>query len=57
MSRFFIHRPNLAWVVAIFITLAGLLALPSLPVAQYPDVAPPPPVEPPPKFPPKLPPP
>ena len=41
MSRFFIHRPNLAWVVAIFITLAGLLALPSLPVAQYPDVAPP----------------
>ncbi|MDR2334629.1 MAG: multidrug efflux RND transporter permease subunit [Burkholderiaceae bacterium] len=41
MSRFFINRPNLAWVVAIFITLFGLLAIPSLPVSQYPDVAPP----------------
>ena len=41
MSKFFIHRPNFAWVVAIFIALAGLLALPSLPVAQFPTVAPP----------------
>lgn len=41
MSKFFIARPNFAWVVAIFILLAGLLALPSLPVAQYPVVAPP----------------
>ena len=41
MSKFFIHRPNFAWVVAIFIALAGLLALPNLPVAQYPTVAPP----------------
>jgi len=41
MSRFFINRPNFAWVIAIFITLAGLLAIPSLPVAQYPNVAPP----------------
>lgn len=41
MSKFFIDRPNFAWVVAIFITLAGLLAIPSLPVAQFPVVAPP----------------
>lgn len=41
MSRFFIGRPNFAWVIAIFITLAGLLALPSLSVSQFPDVAPP----------------
>ncbi|TXH14854.1 MAG: multidrug efflux RND transporter permease subunit, partial [Gammaproteobacteria bacterium] len=41
MSDFFIKRPNFAWVVAIFITLAGLLAIPKLPVSQYPDVAPP----------------
>ncbi|MCO8165514.1 multidrug efflux RND transporter permease subunit [Pseudomonas sp. 21LCFQ010] len=41
MSEFFIKRPNFAWVVAIFILLAGLIALPSLPVAQYPNVAPP----------------
>jgi len=41
MSRFFIDRPNFAWVVALFITLAGLLALPLLPVSQYPNVAPP----------------
>lgn len=41
MSDFFIRRPRFAWVVAIFITLAGLLAIPNLPVAQFPDVAPP----------------
>ncbi|MHA6912858.1 multidrug efflux RND transporter permease subunit [Ralstonia pseudosolanacearum] len=41
MSRFFIDRPNFAWVIAIFITLAGLLSIRSLPVAQFPDVAPP----------------
>jgi len=41
MSQFFIRRPNLAWVTAIFILLAGLLAIPALPVAQFPDVAPP----------------
>lgn len=41
MPRFFIDRPNFAWVVAIFITLAGLLAIPALPVSQYPTVAPP----------------
>ncbi|AMG35607.1 efflux RND transporter permease subunit [Achromobacter xylosoxidans] len=41
MSRFFIDRPKFAWVVALFISLAGLLAIPSLPVAQFPVVAPP----------------
>ncbi|WP_108260274.1 multidrug efflux RND transporter permease subunit [Mangrovicoccus ximenensis] len=41
MARFFIDNPVLAWVFAIFITIAGLLSLPQLPVAQYPDVAPP----------------
>ncbi len=41
MAHFFIARPIFAWVVAIFIMLAGLLAIPSLPVAQYPNVAPP----------------
>ncbi len=41
MAHFFIARPIFAWVVAIFIMLAGLLAIPNLPVAQYPNVAPP----------------
>jgi multidrug efflux pump len=41
MSRFFIARPIFAWVVAIFICLAGVLAIPFLPVAQYPIIAPP----------------
>lgn len=41
MPAFFIDRPIFAWVVALFIALAGLLAIPSLPVAQYPNVAPP----------------
>jgi multidrug efflux pump len=41
ISRFFIDRPIFAWVIAIVIMLAGLVGLTSLPVAQYPDVAPP----------------
>ncbi|KAA1234284.1 multidrug efflux RND transporter permease subunit [Agrobacterium tumefaciens] len=41
MARFFIDRPIFAWVVAIFIMLAGLLAIPMLSIAQYPNVAPP----------------
>jgi multidrug efflux pump len=41
LSRFFIDRPIFAWVIAIVILLAGVLALRSLPVAQYPQVAPP----------------
>ncbi|PZW50894.1 multidrug efflux pump [Humitalea rosea] len=41
MSRFFIDRPVFAWVIAIVVMLGGVLALRSLPVAQYPAIAPP----------------
>ncbi|CCE98189.1 multidrug-efflux system transmembrane protein [Sinorhizobium fredii HH103] len=41
MPSFFIDRPIFAWVVAIFIMVAGIIAIPLLPVSQYPDVAPP----------------
>ncbi|HEY8369147.1 MAG TPA: efflux RND transporter permease subunit, partial [Thermodesulfobacteriota bacterium] len=41
MSRFFIDRPVFAWVIAIVIMLAGGLAILTLPVAQYPTIAPP----------------
>jgi len=41
MSRFFINRPIFAWVLAIATMLAGVLALLSLPVSQYPNVSPP----------------
>ena len=40
MSRIFIDRPIFAWVIAIIIMLIGVMAIVSLPVAQYPDVAP-----------------
>ena len=40
MSRFFIDRPIFAWVIALFIIVGGVLTLPLLPVAQYPNVAP-----------------
>ncbi|MFQ6372303.1 efflux RND transporter permease subunit [Shewanella sp. YIC-542] len=41
MARFFIDRPIFAWVIAILLMLAGVLALKSLPVSQYPKIAPP----------------
>jgi hydrophobe/amphiphile efflux-1 (HAE1) family protein len=41
MSRFFIHRPVFAGVIAILIVLAGLVAAKLLAVAQYPEIAPP----------------
>ncbi len=41
MVRFFIDRPIFAWVVAIVIMLAGMVAINRLPVAQYPSIAPP----------------
>ncbi|RSV47214.1 multidrug efflux RND transporter permease subunit [Sphingomonas sp. ABOLD] len=41
MPHFFIDRPVFAWVIAIAIVLAGALALPQLPVARFPSVAPP----------------
>jgi multidrug efflux pump len=41
MARFFIDRPIFAWVIALIIMLAGLLAIRGLAVEQYPPVAPP----------------
>ena len=41
MSRVFIDRPIFAWVIAIITMLMGLGAIFSLPIAQYPDIAPP----------------
>src|SRR3954464_9880845 len=41
LSRVFIDRPIFAWVIAIIIMLAGLGAIYTLPVEQYPDIAPP----------------
>jgi multidrug efflux pump len=41
LSRFFIYRPNFALVIAIVITLAGLVSFAAIPVAQYPNVTPP----------------
>src|SRR5579859_3288331 len=41
MSRFFIDRPIFASVLSIVITLAGLLAFLTLPIAQYPEITPP----------------
>lgn len=40
MSHFFIHRPVFAWVIALFILLFGVIAIPQLPVSRYPAVAP-----------------
>jgi len=40
MARFFIHRPVFAWVIAIVVMLAGAFGLTSLPIAQYPEIAP-----------------
>ncbi len=40
-SQFFINRPIFAGVIAIIITLAGLIASQVLPIAQYPEIAPP----------------
>jgi HAE1 family hydrophobic/amphiphilic exporter-1 len=40
-SAFFIGRPKFAFVISIVITLAGLIAMKALPVALYPDLAPP----------------
>ncbi|MBJ6120600.1 multidrug efflux RND transporter permease subunit [Sphingomonas mollis] len=41
ISRIFIDRPIFAWVIAIIIMLAGVGGIMGLPIAQYPDVAPP----------------
>jgi multidrug efflux pump len=41
MARFFIEHPVFAWVIAILITLAGILSITRLPIEAYPDIAPP----------------
>jgi len=41
ISRIFIDRPRLAVVLSVFITLAGLIAMLNIPVAQYPKITPP----------------
>ncbi len=41
MARYFIDRPIFAWVIAIILMLAGVLAIRTLPIAQFPAIAPP----------------
>lgn len=41
MAQFFIDRPIFAWVIALFMILAGVVAINKLPISQYPPVAPP----------------
>jgi multidrug efflux pump len=41
MAKFFIDRPIFAWVIALFISVMGSVAITQLPIAQYPPVAPP----------------
>ena len=41
ISRFFVNRPRFAAVLSIIIFVAGLLALPQLPISEYPEVVPP----------------
>src|SRR5690606_37458210 len=41
MAKFFIDRPVFAWVIAICLMLAGILSILKLPIAQYPNIAPP----------------
>ena len=40
-SGIFIDRPRLAFVIAIIITLAGIIAITAIPIAQFPDIVPP----------------
>ncbi len=41
ISKIFIHRPRLAFVISIVLVIAGLIAIKSLPVSQYPNITPP----------------
>ena len=41
MAQFFIDRPIFAWVLSIIVMLAGLMSIRTLPLEQYPDIAPP----------------
>src|SRR5580693_8635543 len=41
ISAIFVDRPRLAFVISIVITLAGAIAIASIPIAQFPDIVPP----------------
>ncbi len=41
VSKFFIDRPIFAAVISVVIVIAGLVAVRTLPIAQYPEIAPP----------------
>ena len=41
LSSVFIDRPRFAVVISVVITLAGLIALTAIPIAQFPDIVPP----------------
>src|SRR5712672_4280555 len=41
MSKFFINRPSVAMVIAILMVIVGAVTITSLPVAQFPNIAPP----------------
>jgi len=41
ISKIFIHRPRLAFVISLVLTIAGAVAIGSLPVSQYPNIVPP----------------
>lgn len=41
ISKFFINRPKFAIVISILMMLAGLISIPKLPIAEYPEIAPP----------------
>ncbi|USD38292.1 efflux RND transporter permease subunit [Ferrimonas sp. SCSIO 43195] len=41
ISRFFVFRPKFAFVISIVLTLSGLLSIPLLPIAEFPEVSPP----------------
>ncbi|MBQ9486796.1 MAG: efflux RND transporter permease subunit, partial [Selenomonadaceae bacterium] len=41
MAKFFIHRPVFAIVIAIIISLIGIIAGLNTPIAQYPNISPP----------------
>jgi HAE1 family hydrophobic/amphiphilic exporter-1 len=41
MARFFINRPIVAMVISIVMVIIGVVAMVQLPIAQFPDLAPP----------------
>ncbi|MBD1390447.1 multidrug efflux RND transporter permease subunit [Neiella sp. HB171785] len=41
ISKFFVNRPKFAFVISIVLTIMGLIAIPVLPVAEFPEIAPP----------------